>query len=70
MVQGSDGRGVHSLAPVKCNSPTLDVSCAWHMEPRSKREAVAHKGVISLPRLLLPHVGFHSITIASQELHT
>lgn len=48
----------------------MDCSCAWHVEMRRETKAVAHKVVISPPRLLLPHVGFHSISIASQQLHT
>lgn len=65
---GSHGRGEH--LPWHLSHAALDGSCAWHVETRSERKAVARKAVISPPRLLLPHVGFHSISIASQRLHT
>lgn len=52
-------RGTHPLAPSICNSG-WQLCLAWGDEDR-ERKAVAHKVVISPPRLLLPHVGFHSI---------
>lgn len=55
--------------PWNLSHAALDGSSAWHVEMRRETKAVAHKVVIFPPRLLLPHVGFHSISIASQQLH-
>lgn len=66
--QSTPGREEH--IPWHLARAALHSSCAWHAETGSERKAAAHKVVISPPRLLLPHVGFHSISIASQQLHT
>lgn len=66
--QRSHGRGEH--IPWHLAHAALDGSCAWHMEMRRETKAAAHKVVIAPPGLLLPHVGFHSSSIASQQLHT
>lgn len=43
-VRDIDKRGVHSPWHLsKCSSSTLGVSCAWHVELRCNKEAVAHK---------------------------